>query len=127
MQDSPVDWAVYRDETLPTIEIVYRGKTTYLTRSKYELNMWLFYCPSTSELLAALTIYVDDLLLSGTAEASEAIWTAIKGKWKISEPMRAMPLPFVVLRLSRSLMEFMLDNPSIFSRCLKRILRFRAL
>ena len=86
LQDSPADWAVYRDETLPTIEIVYRGKTTYLTRSKYEPNMWLLYCPFTSELLAALTIYVDDLLLSGTAEASEAIWTAIKGKWKISEP-----------------------------------------
>ncbi|CAE7848878.1 GIP [Symbiodinium sp. KB8] len=86
LQDSPADWAMYRDETLPTIEIVYRERTTYLTRSKYEPNMWLLYCPFTSELLAALTIYVDDLLLSGTAEASEAIWTAIKGKWKISEP-----------------------------------------
>eukprot|EP00439_Symbiodinium_sp_Y106_P022161 s4191_g2.t1 len=37
-------------------------------------------------LLAALTIYVDDLLLSGTPEVSEAVWKAIQSKWKISTP-----------------------------------------
>ncbi|CAE7536283.1 RE1, partial [Symbiodinium microadriaticum] len=48
--------------------------------------MWLLRCSETFELLAVLSIYVDDLLLSGTTEASEAIWTAIKAKWRISEP-----------------------------------------
>ncbi|CAE7635935.1 RE1 [Symbiodinium sp. CCMP2592] len=86
LQDSPADWAVYRDETLPTIPIVYNGQTTYLKQSKYDPNLWLLRCPESSKLIAALTIYVDDLLLSGTAEASEAVWSGIKAKWRISEP-----------------------------------------
>ncbi|CAE7273806.1 GIP [Symbiodinium sp. CCMP2592] len=80
LQDSPADWAVYRDETLPTIPIVYNGQTTYLKQSKYDPNLWLLRCPESSKLIAALTIYVDDLLLSGTAEASEAVWSGIKAK-----------------------------------------------
>ena len=86
MQESPADWASYRDETLPTIEIWHQGKLHHLERSKFEPNMWLLRCSETFELLAVLSIYVDDLLLSGTTEASEAIWTAIKAKWRISEP-----------------------------------------
>ncbi|CAE7312608.1 TY5A, partial [Symbiodinium sp. KB8] len=86
MQESPADWASYRDETLPMIEVWHQGKLHHLERSKFEPNMWLLRCSETSELLAVLSIYVDDLLLSGTAEASEAIWAAIKAKWRISEP-----------------------------------------
>ena len=86
MQESPADWASYRDETLPTIDICCQGKTTHLVRSNHEPNMWLLRCPETSEILAILSIYVDDLLLSGTPETCDAIWTAIKAKWKISEP-----------------------------------------
>ncbi|CAE7737611.1 RE1 [Symbiodinium microadriaticum] len=86
MQESPADWASYRDETLPTIGIWIQGKKIFLERSAYDNNMWLLRCPETSGLLAVLSIYVDDLLLSGTPEASEAVWAAIKEKWRISEP-----------------------------------------
>ncbi|CAE7876447.1 RE1 [Symbiodinium necroappetens] len=86
MQESPADWASYRDETLPTIGIWIQGKKIFLERSAYDNNMWLLRCPETSEILAVLSIYVDDLLLSGTPEASEAVWAAIKEKWRISEP-----------------------------------------
>ncbi|CAE7492362.1 TY5A, partial [Symbiodinium necroappetens] len=86
LQTSPADWAIYRDETLPTLEVWCDNQTTHLQRSKYDQNLWLLYCPKTSKLIAALTIYVDDLLLSGTPEASRAVWEAIKAKWKISEP-----------------------------------------
>ncbi|CAE7201986.1 putative transposon protein [Symbiodinium microadriaticum] len=86
LQTSPADWAIYRDETLPTLEVWCDDQKTHLQRSKYDPNLWLLYCPKTSKLIAALTIYVDDLLLSGTPEASQAVWEAIKAKWKISEP-----------------------------------------
>ncbi|CAE6962985.1 RE1 [Symbiodinium sp. CCMP2592] len=86
LQASPAAWATYRDETLPTIEVCIKDQKTHLKQSKHDPNLWLLNCPHTGQLIAALTIYVDDLLLSGTPEASEAIWSAIKGKWKISEP-----------------------------------------
>ena len=86
LAESPADWATYRDETLPTIDIWHDNQKINLQRSRYDQNLWLLYCPTTSKLIAALTIYVDDLLLSGTPEASEAVWAAIKAKWKISEP-----------------------------------------
>ncbi|CAE7276445.1 RE1, partial [Symbiodinium microadriaticum] len=86
LQTSPADWAIYRDETLPTLDVWCGDQKTHLRRSKHDPNLWLLYCPKTSRLIAALTIYVDDLLLSGTPEASQAVWEAIKAKWKISEP-----------------------------------------
>ena len=86
LQASPAAWASYRDETLPTIEVCIGDQKTSLKQSKHDPNLWLLHCPRTAQLIAALTIYVDDLLLSGTPEASEAVWSAVKGKWKISEP-----------------------------------------
>ncbi|CAE7867861.1 RE2, partial [Symbiodinium necroappetens] len=70
----------------PTIEVKLNEQITHLEQSKHDPNLWLLKSPQTAELLAILTIYVDDLLLSGTPEASTAIWKAIKEKWKISEP-----------------------------------------
>ncbi|CAE7312985.1 RE1, partial [Symbiodinium microadriaticum] len=86
LQSSPAAWATFRDETLPTFEVNINEQITHLEQSKHDPNLWLLRSPTTAELLAILTIYVDDLLLSGTPEASTAIWKAIKEKWKISEP-----------------------------------------
>ena len=71
---------------MPTVGIWLREKKIFLERSAHDNNIWLLRCPETSELLAVLSIYVDDLLLSGTPEASEAVWAAVKEKWRISEP-----------------------------------------
>ena len=56
LQESPADWASYRDETLPTIEVLYQDKKLHLERSKHEPNMWLLRCPETSALLAVFDL-----------------------------------------------------------------------
>ena len=89
LQESPAAWAQHRDSILPTIEIKIKGESLHLQQSKADSNMWMLRCPHSNELLALLTVYVDDLLLSANEEVSSAIWEAIQATWRISAPVYA--------------------------------------
>ena len=89
LQESPAAWATHRHSVIPTIEIRLKGQSMYLQRSQADANMWMLRCPQTQELLALLSVYVDDLLLSADTEVSAAVWEAIQSTWKISTPVYA--------------------------------------
>ena len=89
LQESPAAWAEHRDSVLPTIEIKVKDQSLYLQKSSADANMWMLRCPRSNELLALLTVYVDDLLLSADTEVSSAVWKAIQDTWKISTPVYA--------------------------------------
>ena len=89
LQESPAAWATHRDSVIPTIPIRVKDQSLYLQRSRADANMWMLRCPHTQELLAVLSVYVDDLLLSADADVSAAVWEAIQKTWKISTPVFA--------------------------------------
>ena len=93
-RESPRLWSDYRDVEMSNMEIDCQGGVLTLQQMITEPNMWRmmlrqpgpFETTQAEEFVGLLLVYVDDLLVLGTSEATKAMILAVRQKWETSEP-----------------------------------------
>jgi hypothetical protein len=93
-RESPRLWSDYRDVEMSNMEIDCQGGVLTLQQMITEPNMWRmmlrqpgpFETTQAEEFVGLVLVYVDDLLVLGTSEATKAMILAVRQKWETSEP-----------------------------------------
>ena len=89
---SPRDWSIYRDATIPVQSWTRTRQGVEVTGSFVktpEANLWRIEERETlsgqTHWTGLLTVYVDDLLLTGETETLEAAFSTLSSVWAVSE------------------------------------------
>ena len=84
LQESPRLWGSYRDEQLSKLVVTANGRTYVLVQGKAEASWWKVVDQDSGELAGIIVVYVDDILLSGSAATVCAVAEAIRKLWRTS-------------------------------------------
>ncbi|CAE7310954.1 GIP, partial [Symbiodinium microadriaticum] len=84
LQESPRLWGSYRDEQLSKLVVTANDRKYVLVQGKVEASWWRVVDQETGELAGIIVVYVDDILLSGSAAIVCAVAEAIRKLWRTS-------------------------------------------
>ena len=122
---SPKDWGNYRDREFVTLKFVSKGITYCLTQMKSDDALWLAREVREGcfgDVAGVLIVYVDDLAFLGPEDLCWQFVTAIRAKWKTSDPewIGERPTTFCGIELSRSEAGFRMTQRAYTQELLNR-------
>eukprot|EP00439_Symbiodinium_sp_Y106_P072524 s1692_g13.t1 len=97
LASAPKSWSVHRDRVLASLRIPWGSKTLRLVRMLEDANLWHVVQVSSQsgesqegheQKLGAIALYVDDILIGGSAGVTEAVVRALQAQWELSAPER---------------------------------------
>ena len=97
LASAPKSWSLHRDRVLAGLEIPCRNQVLKLVRMPEDANLWHVIQSSTqgqdsaglpAQKVGAIALYVDDILIGGSACITEAVVKALQSQWELSTPER---------------------------------------
>ena len=85
LRQSPRLWAQYRDSVLKDFTIDLGGRKVILKQGDIEPNLWSVHYVDESQVIGAILIYVDDILICGERQLVEALGERFRAEWEVSE------------------------------------------
>ena len=95
LASAPKSWSVHRDRVLASLRIPCGDKTLRLVRMLEDANLWHIVQVSSQsgesqegheQKLGAIALYVDDILIGGSADVTEAVVRDLQAQWELSAP-----------------------------------------
>ena len=121
-QTSPSHWALHRDERFSTFEWNSEGVKFTLQPTK-ERNLWRIVKEGDKIPVGLMLVYIDDLLVMGTATAHDGLVSRVQQEWKTSKPEKVNNedwVRFCVFEMKFQEENILVGQPSYLQDLLRR-------
>ena len=83
---SPRSWSLHRDKVFRSFQWSCNGQGRVMRQCVADANVWKIVDKDTSELVATMTCYVDDILVVGSLSERTAFLERLRDTWETSTP-----------------------------------------
>ena len=83
---APRSWTIHRNQVLGSIKTLRDGTPVSCKQTQADANLWEVFDEKSSQIIAYIGVYVDDLLLVSPEQRQSALMDTLRSLWTTSDP-----------------------------------------